>query len=364
MRSTRRSQGSVTIQDVAQAAGVSAMTVSRVVNGGTNVRESTRLAVAEAIERLQYRPNAAARTLAAGDATQIGLLYANPSAAYLSQFLVGALAGSRRAGCHLVLEPCEGESAEEQAEASRQFAGADVQGVILPPPLSESAAVHAELAAAGIQTVSIAMGRLTPGSLNVRIDDFEAGVAMTRHLIELGHRDIGFIRGNPNQVASHERFRGFEWALDQAGLKPNPAWIEQGYFTFRSGISAAKRMLAREPRPTAIFACNDEMAAAAVGVAHRLGLRVPDDISIVGFDDIALASNVWPELTTVRQPIAQMAETALALLLARLRMRGQADEEETQERVLPFELIVRESSGPPPQTATNVTTSKPGARRR
>jgi LacI family transcriptional regulator len=348
MRSSRRGQGSITIQDVARAAGVSAMTVSRVVNGGANVRETTRVAVSEAIERLQYRPNAAARMLAAGDATQVGLLYANPSAAYLSQFLIGALAGARRAGCHLVLEPCEGDSAQEQADAAGQFAGAEVQGVILPPPLSGSAAVRDALDAAGIVSATIAMGDLAPGSLNVRIDDFGAAVAMTRHLLDLGHRDIGFIQGHPNQVASHERFRGFGWALEQAGLSPNPQWIEQGEFTFRSGTAAAKRLLARPSLPTAIFAANDEMAAAAVGVAHRRGLHVPADLSIVGFDDVALASNVWPELTTVRQPIAQMAETALAMLLARLRVRGQHGSDEAQEQVLPFELVVRESAGPPP----------------
>ncbi|WP_033920974.1 LacI family DNA-binding transcriptional regulator [Sphingomonas sp. 37zxx] len=347
MRSTRRGQGSITVQDVARAAGVSAMTVSRVVNGGTNVRESTRLAVLETIEKLQYRPNAAARTLAAGDATQIGLLYSNPSDAYLSQFLIGALAGARRAGCHLVLEPCEGDSAEEQAEATRQFVGAQVQGVILPPPLSESAAVRAELEAAGIPAVAIALALPGPGSMSVRIDDFEGAVAMTRHLLDLGHTDIAFIRGHPNQVASAERYRGYAWALEQAGLDPAQMRVEQGYFTFRSGMTAAEAILAHPSRPTAIFACNDDMAAAAVGVAHRLGLHVPHDLSIVGFDDTALATNIWPELTTIRQPIARMAETAVTMLLARLRHRGSHVTQETQEHILPHELIARESTAHP-----------------
>ncbi|GAA0734761.1 LacI family transcriptional regulator [Sphingomonas japonica] len=336
----------MTVKDVAEAAGVSAMTVSRVVNGNSNVRADKRQAVLDAIENLQYKPNTAARTLAAGDATQIGLLYSNPSAAYLSQFLIGALAGARRAGCHLVLEPCEGESADEQAEATRQFAGAGVQGVILPPPLSESAPVRAELDAAEIPSVAIAMGRPSPGSLNVRIDDFDAAQAMTRHLLELGHREIAFIRGHPNQLASSERFRGFVAALEQAGLDPAEARVEQGYFTFRSGTFAAERLLARAPRPTAIFACNDDMAAAAIGVAHRQGLRVPDDISIVGFDDTAIATNVWPELTTIRQPIAQMAETAISMLLDRLKAGDPVDA--MHEQVFAHELIVRESTAAPP----------------
>ncbi|UYY59720.1 LacI family DNA-binding transcriptional regulator [Sphingomonas sp. S2-65] len=343
----RRSRGIATVQDVARAAGVSAMTVSRVVNGATNVRESTRSAVRHAIEALNYSPNSAARSLAAGSAVQIGLLYSNPSAAYLSQFLIGALAAARRAGCHLVLELCEGETPAEQAEATRQFAATNVGGVILPPPLSESGAVRDELEAAGIPWVSVAMGLPPEGCLNVRIDDFGASEAMTRHLLDLGHRRIGFIRGNPNQSASDERFRGFASALDQAGIDPAAAPVEQGYFTFRSGIAAAERLLERPEPPTAIFASNDDMAAAAVGVAHRKGLHVPQDLSVVGFDDTSLATTVWPELTTVRQPIAPMAVAALNLLLARIRADRLPEAEALQEQVLKHKLVVRGSSGPP-----------------
>lgn len=350
-RPSRRSRGNVTVQDVARAAGVSAMTVSRVVNGGANVRETTRIAVREAIEKLNYSPNSAARSLAAGDATQIGLLYANPSAAYLSQFLIGALAAARRAGCHLVLESCESERAEEQAEATRAFASTNVEGVILPPPLSEAAPVRAELESAGIPWVSVAMGLPPARSLNVRIDDFAAAAAMTEHLLELGHKRIGFIRGNPNQTSSAERYRGFVSALDNAGLDAKDMPVEQGYFTFRSGIVATERLLDRADPPTAIFASNDDMAAAAVGVAHRRGLHIPQDLSIVGFDDTSLATTIWPELTTVRQPIAAMAEAALNLLLARVRERRGAGGEKLEEQVLDHELIARESSGPPPGAA-------------
>src|SRR5689334_13877329 len=149
-KARRRSRGTATIADVARDAGVSAMTVSRVINGKRNVRETTRAAVLQAIEQLNYSPNAAARTLAAGEATHIGLLYANPSAAYLSQFLVGALEGARKTGAHLVLEACESESASEQAETAREFLQSGLDGVILPPPLSDSLAVYAEVAASGI----------------------------------------------------------------------------------------------------------------------------------------------------------------------------------------------------------------------
>src|SRR5919199_784049 len=212
-RLSRRGRGAVTIEDVARAAGVSAMTVSRVVNGGRNVRQSTREAVLEAVAKLNYSPNTAARSLAAGEATHIGLLYANPSAAYLSQFLIGALHAARSAGVHLVIESCESEDADEQAEVTRRFATSDVEGVILPPPLSESQPILAELASIEMPFVTVAMGHPNEDSLNVRIDDYAAAAEMTRHLIGLGHRRIGFIKGHPNHIASHDRARGFHDAL-------------------------------------------------------------------------------------------------------------------------------------------------------
>jgi LacI family transcriptional regulator len=345
---SRRGRGSVTIEDVARAAGVSAMTVSRVINKERNVREETRQTVLETIERMNYSPNTAARSLAAGDATHIGLLYSNPSAAYLSQFLVGALDGARQAGCHLVIEACESENEAEQCEVARRFANADAEGVILPPPLSESVPILTELALAGTPVVTVAMGKLYPNALNVRIDDFAAAKEMTEYLIGLGHKRIGFIKGHPAQIASAERERGFMAAVTEAGLKMDDVSIEQGYFTFRSGLEAAERLLDYSSRPTAIFASNDDMAAAVVGVAHRRGLDVPRDLSVVGFDDTAPATTVWPELTTIRQPVSAMAGTALELLLGELKLNRRGRTGTSQEAILDHELVIRDSAGPPP----------------
>jgi LacI family transcriptional regulator len=141
--------------------------------------------------------------------------------------------------------------------------------------------------------------------------------------------------------------RGFRAALDKNGIAPDEGLIEQGYFTYRSGLVAAQRLLAREPRPTAIFASNDDMAAAAVSVAHRAGLDVPKDVSIVGFDDTAPATTVWPELTTVKQPIAAMADEAVELLLAELRARRAGRAAGQAESVLEHSLVIRESSAAP-----------------
>jgi LacI family transcriptional regulator len=346
---SRRRRGATTIEDVARAAGVSAMTVSRVINQGKNVRESTRAAVLEAIERLSYSPNSAARSLAAGEATHIGLLYANPSAGYLSQFLIGALHAARSASVHLVIESCESEDPDEQAEVIRRFATSEVDGVILPPPLSESAPILVELEALRIPIVTVA-GPPRDDGLNVRIDDEAAALEMTRYLLELGHRKIGFIKGHPNIVASHERYRGFCNALSEAGLDAGKAPVEQGYFTYRSGLTAGERLLSRQDPPTAIFASNDDMAAATISVAHRRGFQVPNDLSVVGFDDTALATSVWPELTTVKQPIAAMAEAAVELLIADLRRRRSDGPHKFTERVLSHAMIIRESSAPPAGT--------------
>lgn len=356
-RASRRSRGTTTIEDVARSAGVSAMTVSRVINGRRNVRESTRTAVLKAIEELNYSPNVAARSLAAGESTLIGLLYANPSAAYLSQFLVGALEGARKTGAHLVLESCPSESASEQAETTREFLQSGLDAIMLPPPLSDSTAVHAEIAAANMLAATVATGLPHDGRLNVRIDDFAAAKEITTYLIELGHRRIGFILGHPNITASSERFRGFVAALKDHGIDPRDAAVEQGYFTYRSGLTAAERLIDRQDRPTAIFASNDDMAAAAVNIAHRAGLDVPADLSVVGFDDTALATTVWPELTTIRQPVAEMAEAAIELLMAELRRSPDSDDGDA-ERVLQHELIIRDSAAPPATAVPRASISR------
>jgi LacI family transcriptional regulator len=344
---SRRSRGSLTIEDVAREAGVSAMTVSRVINKEKNVREQTRQTVLETIERLNYSPNSAARNLAAGETTHIGLLYSNPSAAYLSQFLVGALEAARETGCHLVIEACESEEEAEQGEVGRRFANAEAEGVILPPPLSESVPILTELALANTPVVTVAMGKLYPNALNVRIDDFAAAKEMTEYLIGLGHRRLGLITGHPEHIASTERERGFRAAVAHAGLRSEDVSVEQGFFTFRSGLDAAEKLLALPQPPTAIFASNDDMGAAAISVAHRRGLRVPGDLTVVGFDDTAPATTVWPELTTIRQPVSAMGAAALHLLLEDLRNRRRGGEGLSQEIVLEHEMIIRESSGPP-----------------
>jgi LacI family transcriptional regulator len=200
-RTERRKGDAVTIHEVARHAGVSPMTVSRVMNSNSNVREATRELVIRAVRELNYTPNAAARSLAAAQGTRIALIYTNPSAAYLSELLVGALAGAGRTAAQLVLDTWDHMSHAAERAAARKIAQS-VAGVVLPPPLCESKVVLSELAAAGIPVMAIASGRFQPDLSSVRIDDFRASQEMTEHLIAMGHGRIAFIRGHPNQTAS------------------------------------------------------------------------------------------------------------------------------------------------------------------
>jgi len=323
------------------------MTVSRVINDGTNVREDKRRKVEAAIAELNYAPNIAARALAGGEDTRIGLLHSNPSFAYLSEFLVGTLAETSRTGAQLVVQECNEEGKEKQAVET--LLKGRVDGIVLPPPLSDSPSVLKVLEDAGVPVVAVATGRAPDWALSVSIDDKDAARAMTEHLIRLGHRRIGFITGHPNQTASAERLEGYRAALEKHHVPLAPQLIVQGFFTFRSGLEAATQLLDLPTPPTAIFASNDDMAAAALTVAQRRGIDVPEKLTICGFDDTALALTSWPELTTIRQPITDMAQQAVALLIKEIRMRNTSSKGVDQPHVLtPYTLIERESDAPPP----------------
>lgn len=345
-KSVRRKTAGVTIAEVATLAGVSPMTVSRVINQG-NVREATRERVMRAVRELGYTPNLAASSLAAAQHTRIALIYTNPSGAYLRELLVGLLRVASSSALQLVIDYWDNLDAETERIAARALAGR-VDGVILPPPLCESQAAVSELVKAGIPVVAIASGRLSDAISCVRIDDFSAGKEMTEHLIQQGHSRIGFIRGRRDLSASARRYDGFVTALREAGLAVEPSLVQQGDYTYRSGLAAAEKLLSHRRPPTAIFASNDDMAAAAISVAHRRGLDVPRDLSVVGFDDTSAATTVWPELTTIHQPIASMANAAVDILLRNIRRTAESTPV-LRDHVVPHRLVVRDSVATPPQ---------------
>jgi LacI family transcriptional regulator len=343
-KSSRRRRGAPTIGDVARRAGVSPMTVSRVINGEANVRDTTREAVNAAITALNYAPNPAARSLAGAAQVRIGILYSNPSAAYLSEFLVGGLDQASRSDAQIVVEKCE--IGDHELEAARHLLAGGIDGIILPPPICDSPAVLKVMEEAGVPTVVVASGRPPEKMLAVTIDDLDAACAMTRHLMALGHRRIGFVTGNPNQTGSALRLRGYRAALDEAGLAFDPSLVAPGLYTYRSGLDAADQLLDLDDRPTAIFAANDDMAAAVVAVAHRRGLDVPGDLSVCGFDDTALATAIWPELTTIHQPIASMSRASVDLLIGAIRQKTRSAAPAAHV-VLDYTLIRRQSDAAP-----------------
>ncbi len=331
-----------TIADVAKRAGVSPMTVSRVVNGEENVRAATREKVNAAIAALNYTPNQAARRLAGSKLIRIAILYSNPSASYLNELLVGVLNRASLGHLQLVVQKSE-EGIDEAAELIEN----GIDGIILPPPLCDSRVLLDLVTRTGTPAVAVASGQPDKRICAIGIDDYRAALEMTRHLIALGHLRIGFITGHPNQTASARRLAGFRAAMKEAGRDVPPELVAQGMFNYRSGLDAAEVLLRREPRPTAIFASNDDMAAATVAIAHRLGLDVPGDLTVAGFDDAALATTIWPELTTVRQPITDMAEAAVDLLVKQIRAQRDGIETRCEHVVMDFSLIRRQSDAAP-----------------
>ncbi len=344
-RGSRRQGNAPTIADVAKLAQCSSMTVSRVVNGDGNVREKTREKVRAAVEQLNYFPNRAARTLAGADQIRIGLLYANPSAAYLSEFLVGGLEEAGRSDVQLVVEKCQVGSNERKVVQHMIDVGID--GVICPSPLCDNQNLIQFLNNSNMLAVAVGPGKPSPLQSAISIDEYRAAHDMTRHIIAQGHSRVGFIIGNPEQSASERRLSGYVDALAEAKLPVIDELIVQGYFTYRSGLNAAARLLDLDERPTAIFASNDDMAAATVAVAHRRHLDVPGDLTVCGFDDTALASTVWPELTTVHQPIADMSRAAVELLVKKIRARRSGEPDVITHLQSDYTLIQRDSDAAP-----------------
>lgn len=342
-----RWQSGATIKDVAQHAKVSPMTVSRVLNNEPVVKAATREKVMEAVKALNYRPNFSARSLAKARSFFIGLLYDNPSAGYISEFLNGAVIRCRADRYHLVLENCGPSSDDWDGEVEDVLTHANVDGVIVLPPVCDYPSVLKAVEKLGAPFVRIAPDTNQDATLSVRIDDRAAASQMTQYLLELGHTRIGFIKGHPNQGASREREAGFLDAMSEAGLTVPSEHMAQGYFSYKSGLTAAEALLGAQTPPTAIFASNDDMAAAVIAMARKFGLDVPEDLTVVGFDDTEMASTTWPALTTVHQPIREMAERAVDSLVRAISDESCAANKDDQHWVLDCTIVTRDSSGPP-----------------
>jgi LacI family transcriptional regulator len=338
-----------TITDVARHAGVSMKTVSRVLNGEPNVQPAMRERVMTSVTALNYRPNIFARSLAGSRSYLLGLLYYAPSAAFIVGLQQGATSRCRDLGYHLVVESLDPVHPDFSGQLDHMVSALRPDGLILAPPMSDNLALLKLLSDAGIPCVRISPGSSAEALAEVTMDDESAASELTAYLIGLGHRRIGFIRGDVTHAVTPLRLAGHLSALRAAGIPEDSALITTGDFQFRSGLDAAEQLLALEDPPTAIFASNDDMAMGAVVAAHRRGLLVPADLSVAGFDDSPMASLVWPQLTTVRQPVVEMARTAVDLLVARPSKDDAAAPPATPPVwVLPHTLIARGSTAAPP----------------
>ena len=338
--------GAVNITDVAQRAGVSISTVSRVLNNSDYpIRPETRQKVLEAIEELRFRPNDVARSLLLKQTHTIGLIVPDISNPYYPELSLGVEATASEHGYAVIF--CNTSRRPEKVEYYLDV-------------LLQKRADGIIIAGGGTDLTQISQGTLRSDTKialvgkhhlpfpSVQVDNFGAAREITSHLLHLGHRHIAFISGPPNLTSVQDRLAGYKASLEERGISEDNRLICEGDFGAESGYSATLSLLRGEPTPTAIFAANDRMAISAMAAAADVGLRVPNDLTVVGFDDIITASLVRPSLTTVALPAYEIGASAMRLMLRLL------EGEECPKTVwLPTQLVIRQSSGPPPRVEKN-----------
>ncbi|TPG46853.1 LacI family DNA-binding transcriptional regulator [Rhodanobacter glycinis] len=313
----------VTITDVARAVGTSKKTISRVLNNDPNVSAVMRQSVLAAIAELNYRPLTSARSLATNRSFMIGLLYDNRSPSYIMEVQAGVLEACEAQHYSMMVQPLVSTAADFVERVEDILSRQRPDGLILTPPLTDHPQLLDCLHRNGVPFASIAP-RHPEGCIGVMLREREAAAAMVDHLVALGHRRIAHILGDPEHGAGIWRLAGYRDGLACAGLKEDPAYMVQGRFSFESGVAAMHQLLALPLRPTAVFAGDDDMAVGAIWAAAEAGVSIPRDISICGFDDTTIATQVWPPLTTVHQPVREMGRRATEELLRRVLNKGEA----------------------------------------
>lgn len=341
-----------TLHDVARRAAVSIKTVSRVVNREPNVRPEKIARVQEAITSLGYLPNLSARNLARPLASLIALIYNDNSANnhYIVGLQDGAVHVCQQFNYSFLLQPAKYDSPRMLEDMLTLIAHRRPSGLVITPPLCDVTSLLDVLDGRNVDYVLISSIHTARRGSVVRIDERRASFEITKYLLSLGHKRIGFVSGHPDHSSSTFRLEGYLGAHRESGVEVNSSLIMQGEFTFESGLECGRALLTRESRPSAIYAANDESAVGVLHVAHDLNIRVPEQLSVAGFDDAPESRYVWPTLTTVRQPIAAMAETAVKLLISpNPRNPGQSSVAAVTNRniLMPHELVVRQSTAPP-----------------
>ncbi|WP_426359303.1 LacI family DNA-binding transcriptional regulator [Pseudocolwellia sp. HL-MZ19] len=306
-----------TIKNVAELAGVSIKTVSRVTNQEGSVRKETLEKVNNAIQQLNYQPNVAARNLAGRKSFALGYVYDNPNAYYVLDMQNGILEECRARGYELVIHPCSANNEFIIEELTQMIKHSQLAGLIISPPLSEMSEVLSVLDELNVTYIKIisSSGVNEETSPCVYVNDRDAAFDITEHLIEQGHTKIAFISGDYSHRSSHERKVGYIQALEKYDLTVDKIYQIDGSYSFESGVEGAKKLIALQIPPTAIFACNDEIAAGALFSVRLNGLEVPKQMAIAGFEDSPFSRQTWPKLTTAAQPINEIAKKAAASLI-------------------------------------------------
>lgn len=333
----------VTIADVAKLARVSKMSVSRVLNGQTGVSEATRQRILQAVNQLGYVPNPGFRSRVSSKL--IALLIPNIMTPYMGEILRGVSGAAERLNYGLMLYT---QGSINHAQRTNfylsQLNNTLVDGVLLVVPLDYEVIVN-ELKSRTLPYVIIDHHSDAEDEPSVIATNSKGVRDAMRHLLALGHQRIGFITGRMDIACSHDRLRGYREGLEEVGLPFDPELVREGDFMQPTGFQQTQALLQLDDRPTAVIASNDVMALGAMDAAKAAGLSIGNQLSIVGFDDVFMASQSYPKLTTVRQPMAAMGETALELLITLLEGRTAL----TTRRELPTELIIRDSTGRAPQ---------------
>jgi LacI family transcriptional regulator len=330
----------VTINDVARASDTSKKTVSRVLNQEPGVRKEVRERVIAAVAELNYRPLASARSLASNRSFMIGLLYDNLSPSYVMEVQAGVQEACEAHQYSMMVQPLDSTAPDFMERVEGILWRHRPDGLILTPPITDHPALLAHLRAAGLPFASIAP-RKPKGIAGVILREREAAAAMVAHLVALGHRRIAHIIGDPKHGAGVWRLAGFRDGLKRAGLEERADYMVQGRFSFESGVHAARQLLGLKERPTAIFAADDDMAVGAIWAAAEAGVSVPGEVSICGFDDTTIATQVWPMLTTVHQPVRDMGKRATEELLLGLQGKGEPRMVEVE-----YQMRLRASTAP------------------
>ncbi len=337
----------VNIYDVAKYAKVSTKTVSKVVNHQPEVSQKTRARVLDAVVSLGYKPNLQARHLASERPTMLALFCDEPAAGsgYIGRLQTGALSFCHQEGFHLVVE-CVPSGVDSTEHVKRLVAGSCLAGAILTPPLCDDQNLIDILEDAEAPVARISPSQSGLSHIDVDIDNFKAAYEMTNYLIGLGHRRIAIVRGATGHADAGRRYDGYLAALSDAGLSVEENLQVQGNYTYKSGFDAGNDLLSLPRRPTAIFACNDDMAAGVVAVSLKFNLAVPHDLSVAGFDDGWFSRAVWPRLTKCRQPVSGMAAAAAAALTS-----DAVTQVNKNSICLPHRIVVRGTTASPLRAA-------------